>query len=92
MTRMEDHPHNKLTHIGDEMLKTFDALTGDDEVFVVIMLNFGSDGAICLHGYEEPLDAFPDIIVHMNQMAKASGKQVVMIPVKGPPMNNPEAS
>ena len=76
-------PTDRLTALCEEMCVP---LTQEEnaDVFGIVLLKDAGDGAIVTHGYEDQSDALRDLILHMQQMFKAMGKDVEFIGVMDP--------
>ena len=70
-------PHDRLTRICDDMTKTFDEhpehVDGDK---CMVFLDNGKVAGLVLHGYEDKTEAITDLLMHLQAMFKAAGKQM----------------
>lgn len=77
-------PHDRLTRISDAMSKTMDLhpekLPGDR---AVIFLDSRDEnrGGICIHDYDDDIEAVVDLFVHLRAIMRANGKDMEIITV-----------
>lgn len=75
--RREGKPFNRLTRMADQMTEAFDRLPEHrDGDKCIVFLDDGKMGGICIHGYDNDIDAMVDLFMHMKAMFKANGKDL----------------
>jgi hypothetical protein len=82
--RFDDQPHDHLTELVNIGLQAILEATEGEELWIAVMINDGSNGGIVLHGYEEGIDAFEDVVKHLNAIAASAGMKLTLIPMPKP--------
>jgi hypothetical protein len=75
-------PHDRLTHLTDDMLKKMEESEyheGNEKV--IILIQDGNRGGLVLHGYEEDGEAVMDLLTHLKVILKIHGKDLVVMPI-----------
>lgn len=52
-----------------------------DGVKAIVMLDDGARGGICLHGYDDDVDAMADLLAHIKALFEANGKTFMVTTV-----------
>lgn len=73
-------PTDRLTELCEEMLEPLGYQENHD-VYGIVLLKDADDGAIVTHGYEDQTDALRDLILHLQQMFRAMGKDIEFVGV-----------
>lgn len=77
--RRTRQPHDRLTRLADVMTR---ALEADGEYHdgdkAIVFLDDGSRGGIVLHGYDRDTDAVADLLVHLQAIMRAKGKDLMV--------------
>jgi len=76
-------PTDRLTALCEEMCEPL-AYQENEDVFGIVLLKDADDGAIVTHGYEDQKDALRDLIMHLQQMFRAMGKDIEFIGIDVP--------
>lgn len=75
--RTTDEPTDRLTRVCDDMSKAFDAHPEHlDDDRCIVFLSDGVDGGIVIYGYEDQTEAMADLLVHIQALFRAQGKQL----------------
>jgi hypothetical protein len=85
--RTEGEPHDRLTRIADRVAASASAHVEYEGDKVIVFLNDGERGGIGLFGYDNDMDAFMDLFVHMRAIMRANGKEMVIAPLRGGEMS-----
>jgi hypothetical protein len=77
--RSEGEPHDRLTRLAAAMTAALEADPGyRDGDKAIVMLDDGTRGGICLHGYDDDVQAMTDLICHLKAIFEANGKRLEM--------------
>ena len=82
MNRTEGTPHDRLTRLADAMVQALEEnpehRAGDK---CIVFLDDGQRGGIALHAYRDDIEAMADLMVHLQAIFKANGKQLTFVPI-----------
>jgi len=73
-------PHDRLTRIGNDILTNLEnhpESLPDDKC--IVMMHNGIHGGIALHGYDDETHAVADMLVHLQAIFEAVGKELQII-------------
>lgn len=87
-TKRSYEPHDRLTHLANEMLEVLKEKDAKD-VRAIVMLNTDERGGIGLGNYEdEEAGAIADMFIHLKALFEAQGKTLMIAPLQGNPGDN----
>lgn len=76
--RRTNEPHDRLTHLCDEMVQPLNRDENAD-VKAVVMLQDGDKGGIVMHGYEDATEGMTDLFIHLGAIFESQGKQLMLL-------------
>lgn len=79
-----DEPVDRLTELCDAMTTYLDKLVEVEQrhdptappVRAIVFLNTEEKGGIQIHGYEDPMEAMAELLLHLQQVFRAHGKDL----------------
>jgi hypothetical protein len=87
--RRAEEPVDRLTRMCSAMTTVFEAHSEhrpDDKC--IVFLDDGKRGGIQLFGYEDDTEAMVDLLVHIQALFRANGREIKFAGLPGNPLDN----
>jgi len=85
VTQTKGEPHDRLTRICDRLSTAFDADSEKcegDKLIIFIDSDADKRSGIVVHDWEETGNAVAALLVHLQAMFKAMGKNIIIAPLQ----------
>lgn len=73
--RTEGEPHDRLTELAGVAMEAIEQ-EGAEGIGALVMIQEGKEGGICIHGYDDDLDAAADLLMHTKAIFAANGQDL----------------